>query len=274
MNPADHWEQVEELYHAALNLPPEERAQLLQAVVPEIRAEVESLLATAEQTGGFIDTPAYEAAAPELVSALEQPQLAEETIIGHFRLFRLLGKGGMGEVYLAQDLNLERQVALKFLPAESTANPDSLRRFTQEAKAASALNHPNIITIHEIGQVDGRHFIATEYIEGHTLRWRLAQGRLPLHEAIEIATQTANALQAAHTAGIIHRDIKPENLMLRPDGYVKVLDFGLAQAGRKTTHADWLRFRSPYHCRARYCAGHSVGHGSLYVARTGARRKS
>lgn len=140
-----------------------------------------------------------------------------------------LGAGAMGEVYLARDTRLGRKVALKLLPQAYTHDADRVRRFEQEARAVSALNHPNIVTIYEVGLADGAHFIATEYVEGQTLRRRLQQGSLPLNEAVEIAAQIASALAAAHSAGIIHRDIKPENVMLRPDGYVKVLDFGLAK---------------------------------------------
>ncbi len=141
----------------------------------------------------------------------------------------------MGEVYLAEDTRLHRNVALKLLPAEFTKDPERVRRFEQEARAASALNHPNIITIFEIGQLDDAHFIATEFVEGLTLRERLAQTALPLGEALDIAVQVAQALAAAHARGIIHRDIKPDNIMLRPDGYVKVLDFGLAKLTERET---------------------------------------
>src|SRR4029079_8372096 len=132
---------------------------------------------------------------------------------------------------------LDRKVALKLLLAEFTGHKDRLRRFILEAKAASSLNHPNIITIHEIGQVEQAHFIATEFIDGETLRQHLAKARMKLPEILEIAIQVAGALQAAHAAGIIHRDIKPENIMLRPDGYVKVLDFGLAKLTEKTSES-------------------------------------
>ncbi len=152
-----------------------------------------------------------------------------KTTIWHYRILSKLGAGGMGEVYLAEDTRLGRQVALKLLPAEFTADPDRVRRFVQEAKAASALNHPNIITIYEIGEVDGTHFIATEFIHGLTLRQQLAKEKMRLHTALEVASQVAFALTTAHEAGIVHRDIKPENVMLRPDGVVKVLDFGLAK---------------------------------------------
>ncbi len=151
------------------------------------------------------------------------------TRFDRYQILAPLGSGGMGEVYLAQDTKLGRKVALKLLPEKYTKDPKRLHRFEQEARAASALNHPNIITIHEIGEANGAHFIATEFIEGVTLRKRLRKERLSIKEALDIATQVANALVAAHSASIAHRDIKPENLMLRPDGYIKVLDFGLAK---------------------------------------------
>jgi serine/threonine protein kinase/class 3 adenylate cyclase len=151
------------------------------------------------------------------------------TNLGRYEVISQLGTGGMGEVYLANDTQLDRKIALKLLSEKYTGNALWLRRFIREAKAASALNHPNIITIHEIGQAGGIHFIATEYIEGKTLRTQLADGRMKMAGAINVAAQVANALSAAHATGIIHRDIKPENIMLRPDGYVKVLDFGLAK---------------------------------------------
>jgi eukaryotic-like serine/threonine-protein kinase len=147
-----------------------------------------------------------------------------------YEIRSLLGRGGMGEVYLAEDTRLGRQVALKILPEEFTRDESRLRRFVQEAKSASSLNHPNIITIHEIGEANGAHFIATEFIDGLTLRQRMNVERLSLREAISVAIEVASALAAAHAVGLAHRDIKPENVMLRPDGYVKVLDFGLAKS--------------------------------------------
>ena len=155
-------------------------------------------------------------------------QLATSTI-SHYRILKKLGAGGMGEVYLAEDSRLGRKVALKLLSGDLTKNEDRLQRFEQEARAASALSHPNILTIYDIG-IDGDvHFIATEYVEGETLRQRIASAEMSLHEVLEVATQVASALEAAHSAGVIHRDIKPENIMLRARGYVKVLDFGLAK---------------------------------------------
>jgi len=147
---------------------------------------------------------------------------------GHYQINTLLGAGGMGEVYLADDTKLGRKVAIKFLNEKYSKDEELLNRFIQEAKAASALNHPNLITVYEIGEHDGSHYIATEYIDGHTLRDRMKE-RLTFDDALSIAIQTAEALSAAHQAGIVHRDIKPDNIMVRSDGYVKVLDFGLAK---------------------------------------------
>jgi serine/threonine-protein kinase len=154
--------------------------------------------------------------------------------ISHYRILNKLGAGGMGEVYLAEDSRLDRKVAVKILGEEFNSNEDRLRRFIAEAKAASALNHPNIITVYDIGEAEsGNHFIATEYIEGETLRHHIEGSRIKTREVLDIVVQVASALAAAHQAGIIHRDIKPENVMLRPDGYVKVLDFGLAKLTEK-----------------------------------------
>jgi eukaryotic-like serine/threonine-protein kinase len=149
--------------------------------------------------------------------------------LGRYEIRSLIGSGGMGEVYLAHDTKLERKVALKLLLARYTTSEDRLGRFAQEARAASGLNHPNIVTVHDVDVDDGTHFISTEFVEGETLRSRLRRGRLPLSEALQIATQVADALAAAHREGIVHRDIKPENILLRPDGNVKVVDFGLAK---------------------------------------------
>jgi serine/threonine protein kinase/formylglycine-generating enzyme required for sulfatase activity/cephalosporin-C deacetylase-like acetyl esterase len=155
--------------------------------------------------------------------------------LSHYKIINKIGAGGMGEVYLAQDTSLGRQVALKLLPVHLTGDKDRVRRFKQEARAASALNHPNILTIHEIGEADGHHFIATEFIEGETLRRRLKESRIEIGAALDVALQVASALAAAHAKGIVHRDIKPDNIMLRHDGYVKVLDFGLAKLTEKPT---------------------------------------
>ncbi len=155
--------------------------------------------------------------------------LAEGTRLSHYEIRSQLGAGGMGEVYLAVDTKLDREVALKILPADVAANTQRVRRFIQEAKAASALNHPHIITIHEVGEAESIHFIATEFIDGFTLRDSLKNTPLPIEKTVDIAIQAVSALTAAHQINIVHRDIKPENIMLRRDGYVKILDFGLAK---------------------------------------------
>ncbi|MEP7272563.1 MAG: serine/threonine-protein kinase, partial [Acidobacteriota bacterium] len=165
------------------------------------------------------------------------PSINPGSRVDRYQIVSLLGAGGMGEVYLAQDTRLGRKVALKFLPPHFTRDRERLRRFAQEAQAASALNHPNIITIYEVGQSDDVHFIATEFIEGATVRRKIAGTQLATEEALEIASQICSALVAAHSAGIVHRDIKPENIMIRPDGYVKILDFGLAKLTERTEGA-------------------------------------
>jgi len=161
--------------------------------------------------------------------------LQPDTTLAHYRIVSVIGAGGMGEVYLAEDTKLRRKVALKVLAADFTRNEDRLRRFEHEAQAASALNHPNILTIHEIGTDADTHFIATEFIEGETLRRRIVRSGMTIRDVLEIAGQVASALAAAHSAGIVHRDIKPENVMIRPDGYIKVLDFGLAKLTEEKT---------------------------------------
>src|SRR4029450_720265 len=158
--------------------------------------------------------------------------------IGHYRIESLVGVGGMGEGYLARDRVLRRESPLKFLPESLPVNEAQLDRLEHEARTASALNHPNILTVYEIGVDGSRHFIATEFIEGETLRAVLARGRLDLHEALNIAIQVGSALAAAHKSGVLHRDIKPENIMLRPDGYAKVLDFGLAKLTEQQPSSD------------------------------------
>jgi serine/threonine protein kinase len=227
---SDRWQQIEQLYYAAVERDAAERAAFLDEACggdEALRQEVESLLASHEQAGEFLASPALEVAA-KLV-AEDHVGSAVGHSIGHYQILSLLGAGGMGEVYLAQDVKLGRKVALKLLPAGFTQDEDRVRRFRQEARAASALNHPNIITIYEIGEARGTHFIATEFIDGQTLRQQMAKTRIGVSQALDVAIQVASALSAAHQAGIVHRDVKPENIMLRPDGYVKVLDFGLAK---------------------------------------------
>lgn len=238
----EHWQQLDELFHSALEREPGERAAFLDdacARDESLRKQVEALLAADGKAGSFMESPAMEVEARAVAAdpGNTESELGPGDTVSHYRIISSLGSGGMGHVYLAQDTVLSRQVALKLLPQAFTRDRDRLRRFQQEARAASALNHPNIITIYEIGQVDDRHFMATEFIDGTTLRQNFFdEGKhrsgkpLRLLEVLNIAIQTADALAAAHEAGIVHRDIKPENIMVRRrDRYVKVLDFGLAK---------------------------------------------
>ena len=193
------------------------------------------------------------------------PELSPGTPLSHYRIISKIGAGGMGEVYRAQDNELGRPVALKFLSGEVASQPTRLGRFIQEAKAASALNHPNILTVYEIGRTENSTFIATEFIEGVTLRHHM-HPRLKLIEVLDIATQVASALVAAHAAGITHQDIKPENIMVRSDGIVKVLDFGLAKL---TERQDSSSGRSNNDCPHKYRARLYSRNYSLHVAGTG-----
>jgi Tol biopolymer transport system component len=232
----ERWQKVKETFQSALQHEPAERAVYLSNACGEdetLRREVESLLASHERTGSFIDSPAYQAVAKSFTD--EQAELKPGQIVDSYEIVSFLSRGGMGEVYLAQDKRLGRRVALKLLPSAVTKDATRLRRFEQEARAASALNHPNIITIYEIREANSTLMIATEFVEGETLREHLAHGHIEINQTLHIAIQVADALAAAHKAGIIHRDIKPENIMIRPDGYVKVLDFGLAKL---TEHAS------------------------------------
>jgi eukaryotic-like serine/threonine-protein kinase len=234
----ERWQQVRGIFHSALQHAPVERPGFLASACggdESLRKEVESLLTADEKDGSFIDAPAYEAAAVLLTEDKAALKPGQRT--ASYEIVSFISRGGMGEVYLAHDRRLNRKVALKVLPAALTSEPDRLRRFEQEARAASALNHPNIITIFEIARIDSFHVIATEFVEGQTLRQVLSGSPLELTAALGVAIQIADALNAAHQAGIIHRDIKPENVMLRPDGYVKVLDFGLAKLAEQSPAA-------------------------------------
>ena len=239
----ERWQQIDHLYHAALDYDSAKRAAFLGEACaddPELRREVESLIKSHERAGSFITEPAMKVAARMM--AEDQPTSRVGQTVSHYKVEALLGLGGMGEVYLAEDISLGRKVALKFLPVYLTADPERLRRFKQEARTASALNHPNIVTVHEIGNVDTDHFIAAEFIDGVTLRERRDDRPFELSEALDIAAQIASALSAAHEAGIVHRDIKPENVMLRRDGFVKVLDFGLAKLAAAAGPSHKLKF--------------------------------
>jgi serine/threonine-protein kinase len=225
----ERWKQVKQIFQSAIELPSAERAAFVSEACgedPELRSEVESLISHGQDNDSFQNVAANAAAQMILVDEAES-LLGQQ--VGPFKVTERIGSGGMGEVFLAQDTRLGRKVALKLLKGEYTKVEDRLRRFQIEARAVSALNHPNILTLYDIGQADSMHFMATEYVEGNTLRQHIARERMSLIEVLDVAIQTAGALAAAHNVGITHRDIKPENIMLRTDGYVKVLDFGLAK---------------------------------------------
>lgn len=237
---AERWKQVNDLFQSAVERAPGARAAFLDEAChgdEGLRREVESLLTSHERAESFIELPAFEVA-PELVTNAKAGALVGK-VIGHYRIESLIGIGGMGEVYLARDERLGRKAALKLLPDSLTTDKTQLSRFKNEARSASALNHPNILTVYEIGAEGNRQFIATEFIEGITVRASLACGRMNPCAALEIAVQVGSALAAAHKAGVVHRDIKPENIMLRPDGYVKVLDFGIAKLTEQTLASDY-----------------------------------
>ncbi|MDI1242990.1 MAG: protein kinase [bacterium] len=227
---AERWKQVKELFDAVAELEPAERDRYLDRACESdaaLRDEVERLLSTSEGAGEFLEQPA----AGEVASAILEPKgiLRSGDRFAHYKILRQIGVGGMGEVYLAQDEKLDRRVAIKILNEHFGKNDSHLQRFIREAKAASSLNHPNILVIHEINVGDDANFIVSEYVEGRTLRDLVGKAEMTVSQVIEIAIQIAGALAAAHGTGIVHRDIKPENIVVRPDGYVKVLDFGLAK---------------------------------------------
>src|ERR1051326_2663303 len=237
MATAEQWQQVQELFHAALERESGERSAFLDHACGDdesLRREVAWLISAHETEDHFIDSPGYVAARDVLANHHFEPG----EILAYYKIQSALGSGGMGEVYLAEDIRLKRKVALKLLPPHFTLNPDRVRRFEREAQAASALNHPNIVTIYEIGKSDTTHFIATEFVDGKTLRQLINEKPFTLNETLNVSMQVADALSGAHLAGIVHRDIKPENIMLRADGYVKILDFGLAKLTEQQQAAD------------------------------------
>jgi serine/threonine protein kinase/tetratricopeptide (TPR) repeat protein len=239
---SEKWRKITKLFEAALERPADERAAFLEAECAgdtEVHRRVEEMLAADARHNLLLDRPAYKALGtfvPSLVTQADSQSFSGE-MIGDYRLVRELGQGGMGAVYLAYDTRLGRHAALKFLPSRFHS-PERVLRLEREAKAASALNHPHILTIYDFGQQNGRDFIASEFVEGRTLRDHITANDLTLNQILELTMQVASALGTAHAAGIIHRDIKPENIMLRPDGYAKVLDFGLAKLTEKELADD------------------------------------
>lgn len=224
------WHQIEHIYHSALQLHEGEREAFLRQACEgdeSLCEEVVSLIAAYESSGSFMKKPAMSIGMKLLACSDEETLLGCH--IGPYEILSLIGRGGMGDVYLAQDSRLGRKIAFKLLPFSLSNDDDSIKRFMQEARSASTISHPNIAHIYEIGVVENHHYMTMEYVDGVTLRQRMKEGRIELWQSIDIALQVGVALSAAHASGIVHRDIKPENIMLRRDGYIKVLDFGLAK---------------------------------------------
>lgn len=229
------WQKVKELFDIALQLKPQQRQSYVKAACGEnlsLRSEVESLLDSFDPD--FIESPAVSEVADLIVEDDIESKLISGQALAHYQIIKRIGKGGMGNVYLAEDTKLNRQVALKVLSARLEAGRQHFQRFVREAQSASSLNHPNICTIYEINDEGELPFIAMEYVEGETLGKRIKEKRLTLSEIYDLAMQIIAALTAAHAAKIVHRDIKPENIMIRSDGLIKVLDFGLAKLSEKT----------------------------------------
>jgi serine/threonine protein kinase/dipeptidyl aminopeptidase/acylaminoacyl peptidase len=233
----ERWDEVDQILQSVLERAPAEREAYLAEACSgdeDLRREVMTLMASHESAESFMAAPALQSRGDIFE---DEPKLNQGDVVGPYRITKPIGRGGMGEVYLAEHTTQSREVALKILPAHFLDDHQRVQRFRQEARAVLALNHPNVVTVYDIGESAGVHFISTEFVEGQTLRERMASARLTIEEAVEIVLQVASALAYAHEKGVIHRDVKPENIMLRPDGYVKVLDFGIAKLTERQTRS-------------------------------------
>ena len=231
MTQPELWPAIKAIVVAALDRAEAERSAYVAEACGsnvDLRREVETLLRAHTEAEPFLETPARLQGSAAPVDLMGRA-------IGSYTIGPRLGSGGMSDVYLARDTKLDRAVAVKLLSHELALNPERLQRFHAEARAASSINHPHILVVHDFGNLDGRPFIVTEFVEGETVRQRLSRGPMPPVDAIDVALQVGAALSAAHARGLVHRDIKPENVMRRPDGYVKVLDFGLAKLTAQVT---------------------------------------
>jgi serine/threonine protein kinase len=263
MNP-DRWRQVDLLLEEAIEIPPEHRSAFLDRACsadPGLRRDIDALLQAHQKSDSFLNETAMEMRAKQI--AVDQPASLIGRRLDHYQVLALIGAGGMGEVYRAQDVRLDREVAIKVLPEHLAQDPVALARFEREAKAVAALSHPNILAIHDVGLQEGIRYAVMELLEGENLRERLGRSVLSWRETVEIGAAIADGLAAAHAKDIIHRDLKPENVFLTNDGRVKILDFGLAT--RKTI------LRIPAGGSA---SVYSFGDRRVCIPRTGARRES
>src|SRR5690348_10028855 len=232
----ERWQEIERIYHRALELDGSARAEFLAKTCAGnagLRDEVESLLAHGDQAGSYLETPPVEMAAKAFGKGERSPAASTSvlelgTMIAHYRVTARLGAGGMGEVFRARDTKLQRDVALKILPQAMARDAERMARFEREAQVLASLNHPNIAAIYGLEESNGIRALVMELVEGPTLEQESARGAIPLEEALSIARQMADALEAAHEKGIVHRDLKPANVKVAPGNVVKVLDFGLA----------------------------------------------
>jgi serine/threonine protein kinase len=223
------WTEIERILRSTLDQPAAARQEFLRHACAgnlSLQQEVQSFLDSHDATDGFLEVPGLTVAARALAA---EKQMVVGSMVGPYRIVRAIGAGGMGEVFLAQDTRLRRQIALKILPMEFAADSQRVLRFEQEARAASALDHPNVLIIHDAGVHNGIPYIASEFLQSETLRDRLNRGKIPLTKALDYAQQMARALAAAHDSGIIHRDLKPENLFITVEGRLKILDFFVAK---------------------------------------------